>query len=62
MTNLEIRDFRNGLAKYINSVDLPVEIKSMVLSEMARQAEQIANAEIQKELQQKEVSDNGKNL
>lgn len=48
--NLRIREFRESIVRYMNSVDLPIEVKSMVLREISNTAERAANEQIKREI------------
>lgn len=48
--NLKIREFRQTLASYINSVDIPVEVKSIVLEDISRQVTYLSTETIKQEL------------
>lgn len=52
--NLKIREFKIVIENYINSNDLPPEVKRMVLREIYQSAEVAANAAISEELEARE--------
>ena len=48
--NLKIREFKQTLTSYINSVDLPIEVKSIVLEDISRQVSYLSTETIKQEL------------
>lgn len=54
MTSLKIVEFRETLKNYIESVELPKEVKSMVLKELSQQAQKDAMDEVLIQLKEKE--------
>lgn len=58
MGNLEIREFKVSIKNYINSTDLPVEVKRIVLSEICRDLEEKAALTIAEELKKREGKQN----
>lgn len=48
--NLKIREFKQTLTSYINSVDLPIEVKSIVLEDLSRQVTFLSTETIKQEL------------
>lgn len=48
--NLKIREFKQTLTSYINSVDLPIEVKSIVLEDLSRQVTYLSTEAIKQEL------------
>lgn len=61
MSNLQIREFSQNIINYINSVDLPIEVKRFVIKDIYTQVEiesgRIVNEEIKEK--EREVSNNG---
>jgi hypothetical protein len=49
VSNYDIRKFRNGLATYINQSPIDIEVKSLVLKDLAAQAEKEADATVTRE-------------
>lgn len=49
--DLEIREFREGLIKYINGVNLPMEIKRLVVKEVYGEIDNCANDVINAQIQ-----------
>ena len=56
-TNLRIREFRESIVRYMNSVDLPVEVKSMVLREISNATEKTANEQIKREIVERDKAE-----
>lgn len=52
--NLKIREFRVSITSFVNSSDLPDEVKALVLADIARQAETEANKKVQEEFTARE--------
>lgn len=57
-TNLQIREFSQNIINYINSVDIPMEVKRLVIKDIYTQIEIEASKVINRE---REVADNGNN-
>jgi len=55
--NLRIREFRESIVRYINSVDLPVEVKSIVLREISNATEKTANEQIKREIVERDKAE-----
>lgn len=58
--NAEIRGFHQGLVDYINKSGLPIELKRLVIADVARQIDLAAEAIIKQEVapvQQEEAND-----
>ena len=54
--NAEIRGFHHGLVDYINKSGLPIELKRLVIADVARQIDRAAEEIIKKELEAQEVA------
>lgn len=54
--NAEIRGFHQGLVNYINASGLPIELKRLVIADVARQIDRAADAIISQEQEEKEVA------
>lgn len=52
--NLKIREFKQSIANFVNASELPIEVKLLVLTDLARQAETMANAQIKKEIAERD--------
>lgn len=52
--NLKIREFKVTLENYINNMDLPPEIKRMVLKEIYESVERVANEAIAAEIKERD--------
>lgn len=52
--NLEIREFLETIRKYVNASGVPAEAKRLVLNEILREAEQQANEELLKEIEERD--------
>ena len=48
MDDLKIRDFKNSIIAYMNSVELPLEVKRLVLSEILHETTMLVNNDITK--------------
>jgi len=48
--NAEIRTFQMGLVAHINESPLPIELKRLVLQDVIRQVNQVAESQIQAEI------------
>lgn len=57
--NLKIREFKITLSNYINEIDLPEEVKRMVLKEIYAEIEKKANDAILLELNKRESQEKG---
>ena len=54
--NAEIRGFHQGLVDYINKSGLPIELKRLVIADVARQIDRAAEEIIGRELEAQEVA------
>lgn len=54
--NLKIREFELSLEKYIESADIPAEVKRLILKEIHDRISAEANAAISKELDERELA------
>lgn len=52
--NLKIREFQTAIENFVNSSDVPAEVKRLVLCDLARKIEEQANAEVVKEFTERE--------
>ena len=52
--NLKIREFKQSIANFVNASELPIEVKLLVLTDLARQTEAMANAQIKKEIAERD--------
>lgn len=52
--NLKIREFKQSIANFVNASELPIEVKSLVLTDLARQTEAMANVQIKKEIAERD--------
>ena len=52
--NLKIREFKQSIINFVNTSDLPIEVKSMVLAELSGQAKIMANEQIKKEIAERD--------
>lgn len=65
MNSLEIREFEQSIVNLINSCSLPMEIKRLIVNDIAEQVNEATNNQINAELAERnkakesEVSDNG---
>ena len=62
MENALIKDFENNLINTINSYDLPIEVKRLVLHEVYDIVNDKANEQINYELSQTEVAENDESI
>jgi len=65
MTNLEIRVFSESIRNYVNTSELPSEVKKMVLSDVLRETIQKAESELAAEIRErdlKEVEENAESV
>ena len=46
MDDLKIREFKNNIVNYMNHVELPLEVKRLVLSEILTETTQIVNNDL----------------
>lgn len=56
--NLKIREFKQSIANFVNTSELPIEVKTLVLTDLARQAEAMANEQIKKEIAERNKKEN----
>ena len=49
MLNLKIREFRNNITNYINSSDIPVEVKYLAIKDICNQLGSEANKAVAQE-------------
>lgn len=54
--NAEIRGFHQGLVDYINKSGLPIELKRLVIADVARQIDRAAEEIIRQEQEAQEVA------
>lgn len=54
--NAEIRTFQMGLVAHINESPLPIELKRLVLQDVIRQVNEVAESQIQAEIKAEEVA------
>lgn len=65
MNSLEIREFAQSIVNLINSCSLPMEVKRLIVNDIARQVNEATTNQINAELAERnkakesEVSDNG---
>lgn len=59
--NSKIREFRNSIVQYVNSVDLPIEVKNIVLFGICKEIEIVANDIVQKEMQEEKAKEGKEN-
>lgn len=52
MTSLAIKHFQQDIINYVNSVKLPMECKRLVLAEVLKQVESVAEDEINHQIQE----------
>ena len=57
MINFDIRQFRNTITIYINSNNIPIEVKYLVVKDICNQLESEANKQIYIEQQQSTQKD-----
>lgn len=48
MDDLKIREFKNNIIAYMNSTELPLEVKRLVLSEILHETTMLVNNDITK--------------
>ena len=58
--NLKIRVMRKSLADMLNSFSLPIEVKRMVLDDILKEVNQIAEQQIQKEIEEQKTAEESK--
>lgn len=61
MKNIEIREFKLTLKKYIDNNGLPIEIKRMVLKEVYEEVEQKTNVVMMEEIKERDNAEVKKN-
>ena len=54
MLNLKTREFRNNITNYINSSDIPVEVKYLAIKDICNQLESEANKAVAQEVSELE--------
>ena len=58
MEDLKIRLFRQDLVQYINSVDLPMEVKRLVLKDVYNEVSDVTETIIKSELDKQKAESN----
>lgn len=58
--NLKIRVMKKSLADMLNSFSLPIEVKRMVLEDILKEVNQIAEQQIQKEIEEQKTAEESK--
>lgn len=57
MTSLEIFEFKKTLQNYIQTIEIPEEIKRYVLRELLEEQEKLAFEELQREIQERDAKE-----
>lgn len=60
MTDFEIRQFRDHIVNALNAVDLPLEVKRLILKEIYEEVDKQTNAIIVSQMEKANVNENGK--
>lgn len=58
--NLAIKEFQQTLIDVINKAELPIEVKRLIVNDLAREINVVADAEIKKELEERNKVEEGK--
>lgn len=53
-SNLVVRNFKNGIVNAINSADIPIEVKRLVVKDILTELTELADAEVTKALQEEQ--------
>jgi len=60
--NLQIREFEQAIIRFINQSDLPMEVIRLAIKDVFYQVDNLANAAIDMEIQQKKEQEAQENL